>query len=122
MHEPYSFVGWIPCVNGHLDFGLIRPGIRGGLTKEEIKDKKISAISYSPIGQNDNHTRRIALQSWVNWQDERAIQLKYGLLDNSHRINIRLAMLDQILEHLNFDDINSFMLSSICQQDSGREL
>ena len=71
MQEPYSFVGWIPCVNGHLDFGLIRPGIRGGLTKEEIKDKKISAISYSPIGQNDNHTRRIALQSWVNWQDER---------------------------------------------------
>ena len=50
-----------------------------------------------------NSTREITIRVSSDAKNKRAIQLKYGILDNSHRINVRLAMLDQILEHLNID-------------------
>lgn len=71
MLDGDSYVGWIPCVNGHLDFALIRPGIRGGLTKESKKDRKSTLITYAPKGHNDSHARNVVMQSWVDWQDER---------------------------------------------------
>ena len=33
--KDYRYVGWIPCVNGHLDFGLTKVGIKGGFTTPE---------------------------------------------------------------------------------------
>ncbi|MGX5915712.1 hypothetical protein ACR0ST_13365 [Aliidiomarina sp. Khilg15.8] len=64
----HNYIGWIPCVGGHLDFGLIKPGISGKFTGIG-KDPKTSCVNFSPNGQADSHIRNIAIQSWVDWKD-----------------------------------------------------
>jgi len=67
--EDFAYIGWIPCINGHLDFGLMRVGIQGGFTNSKSIDNKAVELSfgYSPFG--DSHDRRIVLQSKVDWRD-----------------------------------------------------
>ncbi len=64
----YSHFGWVPCINGHLDFGLIKPGITGGLTNE-FEDQKTSLVNYSTNAYLDSHARKIMMQSKVDWKD-----------------------------------------------------
>lgn len=65
----YQYLGWIPCISGHLDFGLMKPGISGGFTNKDIKDNKTNHINFGYLAQKDHHARRVMLQSKVNWQD-----------------------------------------------------
>jgi|TARA_R110002126_G_scaffold98690_6_gene229679 hypothetical protein len=69
-NKDYRYVGWIPCVNGHLDFGLTKVGIKGGFTTPEHKDLSVIDENLSANGSHaDSHVRRIILQSWVDWRD-----------------------------------------------------
>lgn len=65
----YQYLGWIPCITGHLDFSLMKPGISGGFTNKCIKDEKNNRINFGFLKQKDHHARRIMLQSKVNWKD-----------------------------------------------------
>ncbi len=76
----YSHIGWIPCISGHLDFGLIFPVINGSFTNEELVDNKVTCVTYGYLKQNNHHARRILMQnnhharrilmqSKVDWKD-----------------------------------------------------
>lgn len=67
----YSHIGWIPCINGHLDFGLMIPGIVGSFTTNSLTDPKTSSINYGYIHRDGHHARRIIIQSKVDWKDTR---------------------------------------------------
>ena len=67
--DNYSFIGWTPCVSGHLDFGLARVGIRGGFTNKEYKDDRVVSKNLSLSKAPDSHHRAIVLQSKVDWRD-----------------------------------------------------
>lgn len=67
----YTHIGWIPCINGHLNFGLMKPGISGGFTNNSIKDPDNNRINFSYTGATDYHARRIILQSKVDWRDSK---------------------------------------------------
>lgn len=66
----YPFLGWIPCINGHLNFGLMRPGIIGGFTDKESRDEKTNCINFGYLKQNDHHARKVMMQSKVDWRDK----------------------------------------------------
>lgn len=66
----FTHLGWIPCINGHLDFGLMKPSINGGFTNLKGIDKKITSVSYSHSFRNNfHHARRFMMQSKVDWRD-----------------------------------------------------
>lgn len=65
----YSHIGWIPCINGHLDFGLMVPGIVGSFTNDSLKDLKTTSINYGYLYRDSHHARKIILQSKVDWKD-----------------------------------------------------
>ncbi|WP_339087313.1 hypothetical protein [Shewanella chilikensis] len=65
----YTHIGWTPCINGHLNFGLMTPGIFGGFTNISSCDAKRTAINYGFKAQDDHHARRIIIQSKVDWKD-----------------------------------------------------
>lgn len=65
----FTHMGWIPCINGHMDFALIQPGIVGGFTNKSIQPEPPILINYSPASRPDHHFRRIVMQSHVDWQD-----------------------------------------------------
>jgi hypothetical protein len=67
----YSHIGWIPCINGHLDFGLMIPGIAGSFTNNSLKDPKVTSINYGSIYRDNHHARKIILQSKVDWKDNK---------------------------------------------------
>lgn len=67
--DDYKYVGWVPCVNGHLDFGLMRVGIRGGFTDKNFKDGSFVEKNLSASGVQASHDRLIILQSKVDWRD-----------------------------------------------------
>lgn len=67
----YSHIGWVPCINGHLDFGLMIPGIVGSFTNNTLKDPKITSINYGSLYRDNHHARRIILQSKVDWKDNK---------------------------------------------------
>ena len=67
----YSHLGWIPCVSGHLDFCLIRVGLAGSYLTDGKRDSETQVINYAKVGLNDSHARRVVLQSWVDWRDEK---------------------------------------------------
>jgi len=67
--ELFSYIGWIPCINGHLDFGLMRVGIQGGFTNSKSKDYNSIEANFTCSNNNDSHDRRIVLQSKVDWRD-----------------------------------------------------
>jgi hypothetical protein len=64
-----EYIGWIPCINGHLDFGLMKPGIQGGFTDKSSKDEHAIEINTSLSKNSDSHHRYIILQSKVDWRD-----------------------------------------------------
>ncbi len=66
--EEASHLGWVPCVSGHLDFGLTAVGLSGGFLSNK-KDVKHETINFASQGKSQGHARRIALQSWVDWKD-----------------------------------------------------
>ncbi len=65
----YDYIGWIPCVSGHLDFGLTKVGIQGGFTDKRFKDVNVIQKNFSATDKGDSHHRKIILQSWVDWRD-----------------------------------------------------
>lgn len=65
----YTHTSWIPCINGHLDFGLLKPGIVGGFTRKTMTDSNTSLVNYARTGEPDYHARNIMMQSWVDWKD-----------------------------------------------------
>lgn len=78
----YQYLGWVPCISGHLDFGLMKPGISGGFTNKKIKDDNTNRINFGYLAQKDHHARRIMLQSRVNWRD----RLSADEYDGSFRV------------------------------------
>lgn len=67
--ENISYIGWIPCINGHLDFGLMHVGIQGGFTNSTSTDNHAVDLNFSCSTYSDSHERRIVLQSKVDWRD-----------------------------------------------------
>ncbi len=67
--ENFLYIGWIPCINGHLDFGLMRVGIQGGFTDLKSKDSNTVNENFTCSDYGDSHDRRIVLQSKVDWRD-----------------------------------------------------
>lgn len=67
--KTYSYSGWIPCINGHLDFSLAKVGIKGGFTNADYKDGKVVEKNYSLDSLSDSHHRGVVLQSKVDWRD-----------------------------------------------------
>lgn len=65
----FSHIGWVPCINGHLDFSLMTAGISGGFTHKETSDNQVIEFNYSYKGSEGNHTRSILSQSKVGWKD-----------------------------------------------------
>jgi hypothetical protein len=64
-----KYIGWIPCINGHLDFGLMKVGISGGFTNLDSTDNNFVSSNFSCSDLDDSHQRRIVLQSKVDWRD-----------------------------------------------------
>jgi hypothetical protein len=67
--DDYKYVGWVPCVNGHLDFGLMKVGIKGGFTNASFQDDRVVDLNCSLSSKGDSHQRGIVLQSKVDWRD-----------------------------------------------------
>lgn len=65
----FSHIGWVPCINGHLDFSLMSAGISGGFTHKETSDNQVIEFNYSYEGAKGNHTRSVVTQSKVGWKD-----------------------------------------------------
>lgn len=64
----YTHIGWIPCISGHIDFGLMKVGLVGNFIANKIDRNPIS-INFAASGLPDSHVRRIVMQSWVDWRD-----------------------------------------------------
>ncbi|MEX0738995.1 MAG: hypothetical protein WD071_06620 [Pseudohongiella sp.] len=86
--KQFQYCGWIPCLTGHLDFELMIAELRGNhfakflslpliIKSEHLPDSLANTDSvfdtfnYSHRDHHKRHHRRIALQSWYNWQDEK---------------------------------------------------
>ncbi|MGO3346271.1 MAG: hypothetical protein ACTIM4_13505 [Marinomonas sp.] len=66
----YTHLGWIPCINGHLDFCLIKPTLGGSFTRNKEKDNNKININYSHQYRNNlHHSKRFMMQSKVDWKD-----------------------------------------------------
>jgi len=70
--DKYNYVGWIPCISGHLDFGLMTPELAGDFSKDENQYNDRKSLNYSRFGNNDSHHRNILLHSKVDWKDYRS--------------------------------------------------
>lgn len=77
MHK-HKYIGWIPCVNGNLDFGLMKVGIKGGFTDKKISDERIIELNHSESEVASKHDRLIVLQSRVNWRDSTQYEESLG--------------------------------------------
>lgn len=91
----YSHIGWIPCINGHLDFGLMVPGIQGSFTTNELSDLKTSKINFGFLKQQNHHARRIVLQSKVDWRDTK---------NENHDGHFRVILLAEAVESEDLDN------------------
>ncbi|MCG5518358.1 hypothetical protein, partial [Ectothiorhodospira sp. 9905] len=65
----YTHIGWIPCVTGHLNFSLIRPGIVGGFTNKRVNRKDSSLVCYSVAEGGGSLKLKAMMQSEVDWKD-----------------------------------------------------
>lgn len=92
----YQYLGWIPCISGHLDFGLMKPGISGGFTNKDIKDNKTNHINFGYLAQKDHHARRVMLQSKVDWQ--------YRLSDKEYDGSFRVFVIAEASESACMDN------------------
>lgn len=68
----YTHCGWIPCITGHLDFGLMAPNISGSFSSKKEKDSKVTNVNFGYIDQQNHHARRIMMQSFADWLDNPA--------------------------------------------------
>lgn len=94
--EAYEYIGWIPCVNGHLDFGLTKVGIKGSFSSPNLYDKKTVEKNLSLSSLADSHQRAIILQSKVDWRDSPSDDHSIG--------NFRVFVAGQVLPSPNMDD------------------
>ncbi|NRA14963.1 MAG: hypothetical protein HRU04_05645 [Oceanospirillaceae bacterium] len=69
--EP-SHVAWVPCVSGHLDFGLMKVGLDGSQDRKGERDDPHYTLNYASEGSKGGHQRNILLESWVDWKDSDA--------------------------------------------------
>ncbi len=73
------YLGWVPCISGHLNFSLISVGLAGSaladykitcaqkyLTNIKIDQKHYSILFQSPDNEKE---QKVILQSWVEWKD-----------------------------------------------------
>lgn len=67
--ENWEYLGWVPCISGHLDFGLMNVGIKGGFTDDTSKDEHYIEENFSSTFHADSHQRKVVLQSRVDWRD-----------------------------------------------------
>lgn len=82
--DEFDYCGWVPCISGHLDFSLMRVGLAGEqsslfgnrywqwiVSKLPNQDSITDSFNYSYKDHPRRHYRRIALQSWYNWRDQK---------------------------------------------------
>lgn len=69
----FNYIGWVPCINGDLDFGLAKPGIEGSFSGANArKNTESTAVNYAyDDKKRDHHARRVMLQSKVDWKDSK---------------------------------------------------
>jgi len=76
----FTHIGWVPCISGHLDFGLMAVGLSGETSNGTKRDREEVSINFSEHGYSDDNSRRVLLTSWVNWQDKRPEDGKFRVL------------------------------------------
>ena len=91
-----EYIGWIPCINGHLDFSLMKPGIQGGFTNKSSKDQHTIEINTSLLKYSDSHCRHIILQSKVDWRDSSTFPSESG--------KFRVVVTAKVTESNSMDD------------------
>lgn len=68
-----THIGWIPCLNGHLDFALINPNLHGSFTRDALIDRNQTNVGFSyKSKQIRHHAKRIMMQSKIDWKDSEA--------------------------------------------------
>lgn len=77
--ENWDYMGWVPCLNGHLDFGLMKVGITGPFSVGKTVDPKCISVNQSTRRERDSHERKIFLQSKVDWRDTETFNPTDGL-------------------------------------------
>ncbi|CUS47661.1 MAG: hypothetical protein HLUCCO02_08960 [Idiomarinaceae bacterium HL-53] len=99
--EKFEYIGWTPCLNGHLDFGLTRVGIKGTFNGgNTLPDLKTIEENFSSCELVDHHARLIVLQSKVDWRDS----LEYEKIDGFFRVFVTATV-------NNSDDMDERFLS-----------
>ncbi len=109
--EAYEYIGWIPCVNGHLDFGLTKAGIKGGFSSPNLYDKKTVEKNFSLSSLADSHERAIVLQSKVDWRDSPSPDHSIG--------NFRVFVAGQVSPSSNMDDrdfVGHILIYPLCAE------
>lgn len=77
--DNWEYMGWVPCLNGHLDFGLMKVGISGPFSVGKSQDREYISVNQSTKKERDSHERKIFLQSKVDWRDSEAFNPEDGL-------------------------------------------
>lgn len=109
--EAYEYIGWIPCVNGHLDFGLTKVGIKGSFSSPNLYDKKTVEKNYSLTPAVDSHQRAIILQSKVDWRDSPADDHSIG--------NFRVFVAGKVTSSPNMNDrelVGHILIYPLCAE------
>ncbi|WP_062059990.1 hypothetical protein [Cellvibrio sp. OA-2007] len=77
--DNWEYMGWVPCLNGHLDFGLMKVGISGPFSVGKSQDREYISVNQSTKKERDSHERKIFLQSKVDWRDSETFNPEDGL-------------------------------------------
>lgn len=65
-----THIGWIPCLNGNLDFALINPNLHGSFTRDSLIDKSRTNVGFSYDSKHiRHHAKRVMMQSKIDWKD-----------------------------------------------------
>ena len=80
----FDHCGWVPCIAGHLDFTLMRVSLAGEqnsllenrhlqwlISALPSQDSVTDSFNFSYKSHPRRHHRRIAMQSWYNWRDQK---------------------------------------------------
>lgn len=72
ISEKFTHVGWVPCVLGHLDFGLMKVGLSGCEVFGVIpkRDNEEITVNFAYDGDSDDNGRRIIISTWYDWKDK----------------------------------------------------
>lgn len=77
--DNWEYMGWVPCLNGHLDFGLMKVGMSGPFSVGKSQDRDFISVNQSTKKERDSHERQIFLQSKVDWRDSETFNPEDGL-------------------------------------------